>query len=149
MQWYSFTLNHVWVFWQAMATRFWTPVLLVFLVCMFNHKWNLVGWNHNSNITHTLFSLSVIEERVIRSIWCLASFDSQLQNNFTRWRRYDYSIHPGFISLLLLGGDIELNPGPARNLKAGYLTSLPPWKSMYIQRTLTLSPSQRRIKMKQ
>ena len=134
---------------SAMATRFWTPVLLVFLVCMFKRKWNLVGGNHNSHVTRTVFSLSVIEERVIRSIWCLASFDSQLHNHFTRWRCYEYGIRPGFIRLLLLGGDIELNPGPAHKrltlMLGPWLTSLPPWKSMYIQRTSTLSPSQRRI----
>ena len=77
-----------------------------------------MGGNHNPNVTRTVFSLSVIEERVIGSIWCLASFDSQLHNHFTRWRRYEYGIRPGFISLLLLGGDTELNPGPAHNLKA-------------------------------
>ena len=108
---------------SAMATRFWTPVLLVFLVCMFKHKWNLVGGDHNSNVIRTVFSLSVIEERVIKGIWCLASFDSQLHYHFTRWRRYEYGIRPGFISLLLLGGDIELNPGPAHNLKAAYFNA--------------------------
>ena len=82
-----------------------------------------MGGNHNSNATRTVLSLSVIEERVIRSIWCLASFDSQLHNHFTRWRRYEYSIRPGFISLLLLGGDIELNPGPAHNLKVAYFSA--------------------------
>ena len=108
---------------SAMATRFWSPVLLVFLVCMFKHKWNLVGGDHNSNAIHTVFSLSVIEERVIRSIWCLASFDSQLHNHCSRWRRYKYGIRPGFISLLLLRGEIELNRSPAHNLKVAYFNA--------------------------
>ena len=108
---------------SAMATRFWTPVLLVFLVCMFKHKWNLVGGDHNSNVIRTVFSLSVIEEGVIRSIWCLARLDSQLHNHFTRWRCYEYGIRPGFISLLLLRGEIELNHSPAHNLKVAYFNA--------------------------
>ena len=100
-----------------MATRFWTPQFLVLLAFIFKHRWNPVSVNHNFNVTPTDFSLSVIEEPVIRSIWCLASFDSQLNNYFTRWRRYHYGIRPRFTSLLLLAGDIELNPGPAHKLK--------------------------------
>ena len=49
-----------------------------------------------------------------RSIWCSASFDRQLHIHFTRWRRYHYGIRPSFTTLSLLGGDIELNPGPAQ-----------------------------------
>ena len=105
------------------ATRFWTPQFLVLLAFIFKHKWNPVSENHNSNFTCTDFSLSVIEEPVIRSIWCLASFDSQLHNHFTRWRRYNYGICPSLTSLLLLGGDIELNPGPAHKLKVAYFNA--------------------------
>ena len=105
-----------------MATRFWTPQFLVLLALIFKHKWNPVRGNH-SNVTCTDFSLSVIEEPVLRSIWCLVSFDSQLHNYFTRWRRYYYGIRPSFTSLLLLGGDIELNPGPAHKLKVAYFNA--------------------------
>ena len=106
-----------------MATRFWTPQFLVLLAFIFKPKWNPVSENHNSIFTCTDFSLSVIEEPVIRSIWCLASFDSQLHNHFTRWRRYNYGIRPSFTSLLLLGGDIELNPGSAYKLKVAYFNA--------------------------
>ena len=37
--------------------------------------------------------------------------------------RYHYSIRPSFTSLLLLGGDIELNPGPAHKLKVAYFNA--------------------------
>ena len=94
--------------------RFWTPLSLVLLACIFKQKWNPVSGNHNPNVTRTIFSLSVIKELEIRSIWCSASFDRQLHNHFTRWRRYHFGIRPSFTSLLLLGGDIELNPGPAQ-----------------------------------
>ena len=97
-----------------MAMRFWTPLSLVLLACIFKQKWNPVSGNHNPNVTRTIFSLSVIKALEIRSIWCSASFDRQLHNHFTRWRRYDFAIRPSFTSLLLLGGDIELNPGPAQ-----------------------------------
>ena len=55
-----------------------------------------------------------LKEPAIRSIWCSASFDRQLHIHFTRWCRYHYGIRPSFTTLLLLGGDIELNPGPAQ-----------------------------------
>ena len=42
------------------------------------------------------------------------SQQSQPHNHFRRWRRYHFGIRPSFTSLLLLGGVIELNPGPAR-----------------------------------
>ena len=97
---------------RKMAMRFWTPQFLVFLACIFKQKWNPVSWNHNPNITRTIFSLSVIKEPAIRSIWCSPSFDRQLHIHFRRWRRYYYGICPSFTILLLLRGDIELTPGP-------------------------------------
>ena len=97
-----------------MAMRFWTPLFQIFLACIFNQKWNPVNGNHNLNVTRTIFSLSVIKEPAIRSIWCSASFDRQLHIHFTRWRRYHYGIRPSFTTLSLLGGDIELNPGIAQ-----------------------------------
>ena len=51
--------------------RFWTPQFLVLLAFIFKLRWNPVSVNHNFNVTPTDFSLSVIEEPVIRSIWCL------------------------------------------------------------------------------
>ena len=53
----------------TMATRFWTPQFLVLLAFIFKHKWNPVSENHNTNFTCTDFSLSVIEEPVIRVIF--------------------------------------------------------------------------------
>ena len=97
-----------------MAMQFGTPLVLVFLACIFKQKWNPVSGNHNPNVTRTIFSLSVIKEPAIRSIWCSASFDRQLHIHFTRWRRYYYGIRQSLTSLLILGGDIELNPGPAQ-----------------------------------
>ena len=106
-----------------MATCFWTPQFLVLVAYIFKHEGNSISENQNSNVPCTDFSLSVIEEPVIRSIWCLASFDTQLHNYFTGWRRYHYGIRPNFTSLLLLGGDIELNPGPAHQLKVTYFNA--------------------------
>ena len=97
-----------------MTMRFWTPQFQIFLAGIFKQKWNPVSGNHNPNVTRTIFSLFVIKESAIRSIWCSASFDRQLHNHFTRWRRYHYGIRPSFTTLLLLGGDIELNPSPAQ-----------------------------------
>ena len=97
-----------------MTMRFWTPQFQIFLAGIFKQKWNSLSGNHNPNVTRTIFSLFVIKEPAIRSIWCSASFDRQLHIHFTRWCRYHYGIRPGFTTLLLLGGDIELNPGPAQ-----------------------------------
>ena len=99
---------------RRMAVRFWTLLFLVSLACIFKKKWNPVSGNHNPNVTHTIFSLSVIKEPAIKSIWCSTSFDRQLHIHFTSWRRYYYGIRLSLTSLLLLGGDIELNPGPAQ-----------------------------------
>ena len=99
---------------RRMAVRFWTLLFLVSLACIFKKKWNPVSGNHNRNVTHTIFSLSVIKEPAIKSIWCSTSFDRQLHIHFTSWRCYYYGIRPSLTSLLLLGGDIELNPGPAQ-----------------------------------
>ena len=99
---------------RRMAVRFWTLLFLVSLACIFKKKWNPVSGNHNPNVSHTIFSLSVIKEPAIKSIWCSTSFDRQLHIHFTSWRRYYYGIRPSLTSLLLLGGNIELNPGPAQ-----------------------------------
>ena len=61
-----------------MTVRFWTLLFLVSLACIFKKKWNPVSGNHNPNVTHTIFSLSVIKEPAIKSIWCSTSFDRQL-----------------------------------------------------------------------
>ena len=95
---------------DTQAMKWWE----VILACIFKQKWNPVSENHNPNVIRTIFSLSVFKELEIRIIWCSASFDRQLHHHFTRWRRYHFGIRPSFTSLLLLGGDIELNPGPAQ-----------------------------------
>ena len=52
----------------GMAGRFWSPLSLVLLACIFKQKWNPVSGNHNPNVTRTIFSLSVIKELEINCL---------------------------------------------------------------------------------
>ena len=66
------------------------------------------------------FNLSVIQDPTTTSIWCALDFDSQRYSKLTRWRHFAYGIQSSssISSLLLLGGDMEVNPGPNQQVKA-------------------------------
>ena len=81
-------------------------------------SWTLLTDFPPKNAGYSVFTLSVIQDSTTTSIWCALDFDIQLYSELTRWRRFDYGIRSSSSSsLLLLGGDIELNPGPAQQLK--------------------------------
>ena len=105
---------------MAAYTCFWVPLYLLLLASIFKQKWDPSNENRNIDVLQTNISLSRIEVSVSSGIWCSANFDRQLHTRFTRWLQYYYGIRPSLISLLLIGGDIELNPGPTRNLNVAY-----------------------------
>ena len=60
-------------------------------------------------------------------IWCFLDFDRRLHSILTRWRRFDYGIRSGFMtSLLIQGGDSELNPGPNQQLQIALFNARSP-----------------------
>ena len=59
----------------------------------------------------------VTDNQTAESVWCFLDFDRGLCNILTRWRRFHCGIRPGFMSSLLILGDIELNPGPNQQIK--------------------------------
>ena len=51
------------------------------------------------------------------SIWHALDFDVKLRNDLTRWRQYYYGVKIDLTSLLVLCGDVNINPGPSNELK--------------------------------
>ena len=67
----------------------------------------------------------VTDNQTAERFWCFLDFDRELCNMLTRWRHFDCGIRPGFMSsLLILGGDIELNPGPNQQIKVALFNAM-------------------------
>ena len=99
---------------RRMAVRFWTLLFLVSLACIFKKKWNLVSGNHNPKCHSHNFQLICYQGTRNKEYLVFDEFWSSTSHSLHKLAPLLLRHSPKLDGLLLLGGNIELNPGPAQ-----------------------------------
>ena len=99
---------------RRMAVRFWTLLFLVSLACIFKKKWNLVSGNHNPKCHSHNFQLICYQGTRNKEYLVFDEFWSSTSHSLHKLALLLLRHSPKLDEFTALGGDIELNPGPAQ-----------------------------------